>query len=111
MSTPSGRCLNQFAVVGHRLQLCRHRFFQQEHRHESLADGGTAHQHAVIAQDHDGFVAKVANKALTLCEIERGTLVIVKLKLILEEHRRLSQRQQPIFEHGKRQTRLGSQGG
>ena len=95
--------------AGHGVELGLAGFFEVPHAAEGFGHGVTDHQRAVVAQDHDHFVAQVVGQSLALVQLHRQALGLVVSHLAVEHHGVLAQWQQAALEHRDRHASTGVQ--
>src|SRR5205807_10123253 len=84
------------------LQLRLGRALEMIGRRERLGDVAPGREEAVVAQHEHWMVADAALQPLALVHVERDTFVNMVAEAVVEAHRPLAERQEPIFERADR---------
>ena len=74
---------------------------------ERLGDVAAGGQQAVVAQYQHRMLGDVVLQTLALVHLQRDALVIMVAEAVVEAHRPLRKRQQPLFQRADRDVGLG----
>ena len=100
-----GRELDQLAAGRHRRELRLAALLEVAHQQERLRHRLAAGEQAVVAQDQRIVLAERGDEPRALVEIVGDAFVVVIADAVVEAHRLLRQRQQPLLQARHRHAR------